>query len=657
MIAQFHTNIRGAFVTLLLLVACLFPPFEVCGQSVGVEFEDASEKLDFVHRGLEFGGNGLAGAAWFDYDNDGLLDLFLPNGKTQANALFRNLGDGSFQDVAASAGLEADSGSAGVIAADFDNDGWKDILLTGDGGLLQGTAQAPLLLYRNVGDGTFEDVTNSSGITGPRTQLSAAVADIDADSYLDIFIAGSGSIAENRNDPNGMYRNNGDFTFTDISESSGVNTSLGACAALFSDFDHDRDQDLIVANCNDRLARFTPLELFRNNGDLTFTDVAEEAGVSRKGLWMGICGSDYDRDGDTDLFVTNIGNGHAFFESQGDGSFVDRTLDVGILPYPFGWGCAFSDFDNDGYHDLFWTGSLVGICPPRAPAAPGSSCRTVSWVGEGIGNPGTLLFNDAGSGFSPRETAALPVNLEELFTSGVAHGDFDADGFEDVAVMTDRVPPQLGSPARSGRPILLRNQGNGNGWIRVKLVGSTSNRDGVGSRVIAFTGGEIQSKEVVAGSSMLSQNSQWLTFGLGSGSVVDSVHVTWPTGKTEAFSSVNNHETAVLIEGSGRAVTVGLSEIPSAHLPASSLSNYPNPLISSTRIEYSLEESTTVTISVVDVTGRMVRRLSDARESSGRHTLTWDRRDDRGGRVSAGVYGLILSTVGQRQTRALVVVE
>ena len=349
MIKQFHSTAQAISKALWPVAVCLLSLSHVYGQVQGVTFDDVSSKLNFVHRSIEFGGNGLAGAAWFDYDNDGLLDLFLTNGKTQSNALLRNLGGGTFEDVTAFAGIHADSGSAGVIAADFDNDGWKDLFLTGDGGILHGTAQTPVNFYRNLGDGTFEDVTASSGIEGPRTQLSASAGDIDGDSYLDIFIAASGSVAEDRNDDNRLFRNNGDFTFTDISESSGVKTNLGACTSLFSDYDHDGDFDLIVANCNDREFRPTPLELFRNNGDLTFTDVAVEGGLSRKGLWMGICGSDYDRDGDTDLFVTNIGNGHAFFENQGDGSYVDRTIDLGVLSYPFGWGCAFTDFDNDGF--------------------------------------------------------------------------------------------------------------------------------------------------------------------------------------------------------------------------------------------------------------------------------------------------------------------
>ncbi len=645
-----------ALGVLSVLAGYLAVPSALLGQTKGVVFEDASDQLNFVHRGVEFGGNGLGGAAWFDYDNDGLLDLFLTNGKTQPNALFRNMGNDVFEDVTASAGLQADSGSAGVIAADFDNDGWKDLFLTGDGGILQGTAQTPVLFYRNLGNGTFEDVTDASGIVGPPTQLSASTADIDGDSYLDIFISASGSVAENRNDDNRLYRNNGDFTFTDISESSRVDTNLGACTSLFSDYDNDGKVDLIVANCNDRKIRPTPLELFRNNGDLTFTNVADEAGLFRKGLWMGICGSDYDRDGDTDLFVTNIGNGHAFFENQGDGTFLDRTIDLGVLPYPFGWGCAFTDFDNDGYDDLFWTGSLVGICPPRAPAAPGSRCAPVVMIGPGVGNPGTLLFSDDGIGFEATSDP-LPIDMSELYTSGVAHGDFDGNGFEDILVMTDRVPGDLQNDARPGNPVLLKNVGNENGWVRLKLRGTSSNRDAVGARVMVFVGDEIQSREVYAGSSMLSQHSQWLTFGLGARSIVDSVHVIWPEGSTESYPAVASHQTADLVEGGGRVVPVAAESDGPAGFRENSASNYPNPFVSSTRIQYTLAEPGRVQISIVDVTGRTVRRLLNSRETAGRHIVTWDRLDDRGGRVSSGVYLLVRSTARDRRVQTMIVID
>jgi len=651
-----HRILLLSLGTASLMAAYVAAPRTLLGQAEGVVFTDASDKIDFVHRSVEYGGNGLAGAAWFDYDNDGLLDLFLTNGKTQPSALFRNQGDGTFENIAASAGLEPDSGCSGVIAADFDNDGWKDLLLTGDGGILQGTAQAPLVLYRNLGDGTFEDVTISSGIDGPPTQLSASTADIDGDSYLDIFISASGSVGEDRNDRNKLFRNNGDFTFTDISASSGVDTNLGACTSLFSDYDHDGDQDLIVANCNDREFRPTPLELFRNNGDLTFTDVAVEAGLSRKGLWMGICGSDYDHDGDTDLFVTNLGNGHAFFENQGDGTFVDRTMDLGVLPYPFGWGCAFTDFDNDGYDDLFWTGSLVGICPPRAPAAPGSRCVPVGIIGPGAGNPGTLLFSDDGNGFASG-AEVLPLDMSELYTSGVAHGDFDGNGFEDILIMTDRVPADLGNDARPGNPVLLQNAGNENGWVRLKLRGTVSNHDAVGARVVVFLDGGIQSKEVRAGSSMLSQHSQWLTFGLGAYTMVDSVHVTWPTGTTESYASVASRQTVDIVEGGGRVLPVAAESTGVPRFAAGVVTNYPNPFKTSTRIEYTLDEAGPIRISIVDVTGRNVRQVLNSRESAGRHVVTWNRLDDRGERVSAGVYLLVRSTARGRQGHMMIIVE
>jgi len=212
-----------------------------------VRFDDASALLNFEHVSLAFDGDGLAGAAWIDYDNDRFLDLFLTNGRTQPNGLFHNDGHGGFVDVAAAAGVQDRRGSSGVVAADFDNDGWPDLFLTGDGGVT-GSGASPVVLYHNNGDGTFSDITATAGIVGPPTANSAAVADIDNDGFLDLFIGAPGSLSGHEQHANRLFHNNGDGTFTDISASAGVHTAIGAFAALFSDYDHDGFIDLFAGN-------------------------------------------------------------------------------------------------------------------------------------------------------------------------------------------------------------------------------------------------------------------------------------------------------------------------------------------------------------------------------------------------------------------------
>ena len=231
------------------------------------------------------GGSGLVGVAFFDADRDGWLDLFVAGGRGRPNALFHNNGDGTFTDIAVEAGVANGLGNSGVVAADLDNDGFQDLFLTNDGGLVG----SPVKLYRNQGDLTFADITAGSGIIGPESNLSAAFADLDNDGFLDLFITAPGSLADKVQHANQLYHNNGDLTFTDISVSSGVNTALGACATFFSDYDRDGWIDLFVADCNDVNFARTPIELFRNNRDLTFTDMRLDAGLEEGGsgwVWV-----------------------------------------------------------------------------------------------------------------------------------------------------------------------------------------------------------------------------------------------------------------------------------------------------------------------------------------------------------------------------------
>jgi hypothetical protein len=495
-----------------------------------VVFEDLSGLVDFHRSSVD--GDALAGAAWIDYDADGFLDLFLTNGKTQPNGLFRNDGHGGFIDVSAHAGIQNGGGNSGVVAADLDNDGFVDLFLTGDGGVV-GTGDSPVVLYHNNGDGTFSDVTAASGIVGPPTAVSAAAADIDNDGFLDLFISAPGSLLRHAQHANRLFRNNGDLTFTDISASARVNTAIGAFATLFSDYNDDGFIDLFVGNGNDVGFAPTPNQLFRNNGDLTFTDIAPQVGLAPIGYWMGFGAADYDNDGDIDLFVTNfgadVGFPHALYRNNGDGTYTDVGAAAGVADFPFAWGCAFKDFDNDGDADLFFAGALAGLDR----------------------DPGVLLFNH-GDGTFADFTASSPVNLQGMLVSGVASGDYDNDGYEDIVVMRE---PGNGSPL--GQPILLHNRGNGNHWVTIRLTGTRGNREAIGARVWVTAAGRTQVREVYAGSSFASTDSPWLTFGLGSTESIDRVRVQWPSGTTEEFRNVSAGQITTLVEGTAAGARAG----------------------------------------------------------------------------------------------------
>ena len=488
----------------------------------GVTFENVSALLGPYTR--EASGGGLGGIAWLDYDQDGDLDLYLTNGVSASNGLFRNNGDGTFTDVSLEAGVANGLGNSGVVVGDIDNDGYPDIFLTGEGRLV-GPVQTPTRMYHNNSDGTFTDITELSGLVGADSALAAAMGDINNDGYLDIFIASPGHFplltgpGTGTSDENKLYLNNGDLTFTDITASAGVSglyvdafgdiVSDGACVVGFSDYNSNGLLDIFVGNCiaffspkienAPIFGRPTPFNLYRNNGDGTFTDVAELAGLNVLGFWMGLAFGDYDNDGDIDLFATSAGIAessmypHALFRNNGDDTYTEVSAEAGIPNTEFGWGVTFADFDNNGAVDLYQVGALP----------------LFGLIGPGQGSPGRLYFNE-GSGHFAEDTAATDIDLSSQYTSGLAQADFDGDGFADIAVMT--APYSLGDVTVVSEDfVFLRNRGNGNHWLTVRLVGTDSNRDGIGARIQIDAGKISQLREVRAGSSFASSDTPWPT--------------------------------------------------------------------------------------------------------------------------------------------------
>ncbi len=538
----------------------------------GVTFEDVSDLLGSYSR-TATATAGIGGIAWLDYDQDGDLDLYVTNGEGAANGLFRNNGDGTFTDVSVAAGVDNRLGNTGVVVGDIDNDGFPDIFLTGEG-RIAGPTQTPTRMYHNNGDGTFTDITTTSGLIGSDSAAAAAMGDINNDGYLDIFIASPGHIpfatgpGTGTSDENKLYLNNGDLTFTDITASAGVGglyidsfgdtVSDGACVVSFSDHNNDGLPDIFVGNCNGffspnidtppLVVRPTPLNLYQNNGDGTFTDIAISAGLNLPGLWMGLAFGDYDNDGDLDLFVTSMGTAaqglypHALFRNNGDGTYTEVAAEVGITNSEFSWGTTFADFDNNGGLDLYQVGALP----------------LFGMIGPGAANPGRLYFND-GNGRFTEDSAATGIDLSLKYTSGLAQADYNNDGFIDIAVMT---APFSAGPLTvvSEDLVLLRNQGNDNNWITVRLIGTTSNRDGIGAIIKAKTGNKKQIREVRAGSSFASSESPWPTFGLGEHSQAKIV-VTWPSGLIEEFSNNQANQTITFTEGTGEKYINSVAEV------------------------------------------------------------------------------------------------
>jgi enediyne biosynthesis protein E4 len=491
-----------------------------------------------------------SGAAWIDYDNDGYLDAFLLSGDGGSNRLYRNNGRGRFVDVTKQAGL-ATSGrwSQGVCAGDFDNDGYTDLFVT---------AWGSNTLYRNVDGRRFEDVTAKAKLTQDRTRYSTGCAflDYDNDGYLDIFVAtyvkfdfasapkpGENPYCWYRNlpvncgprglpfDRNILYHNNGDGTFTDVSDRSGIskpNQNYGL-SALTGDFNQDGRIDIYVA-CDQ-----TPSILYMNNGDGTFTDEALLRGVALddngKALsGMGAASADYNGNGRPDIFRSNFSDEReTLYRNRGKGDFDDVTVSAGLAHNTrfVGWGCGFFDFDNDGWQDLLLVNGHVFPEVDRLKLDIHYKDRAILYRNEGTGK------------FSDISEAAGPGILERHSARGAAFGDIDNDGAVEILINNQNEPPSLLKQAR-------RPPGN---WIIVKLTGTRSNRSAIGSSVKLTAGGRIQTEEVRNGGSYLSQNDLRLHFGVGSATQVTSLEIQWPSGFRQAQTNLAVNRVVTILEG------------------------------------------------------------------------------------------------------------
>ncbi|HID95926.1 MAG TPA: tetratricopeptide repeat protein [Candidatus Latescibacteria bacterium] len=467
-----------------------------------------------------------SGALFFDYDNDGDLDLYLVRSSESedesANILYRNEGNGTFTDVTSIAGVGDRGMGIGCVAGDYDNDGYVDLYVTNYGANV---------LYRNNGDGTFSDVTSSAGVGDMGFGAGAAFADYDSDGDLDIYVANYVDLEEVPSSeslrfpedfvgqPNVLYRNNGDGTFTDVTEEAGVDGGKGrSLSVVFFDFDNDRYIDIYVVN--DRDANI----LYRNNRDGTFTDVAGPSGVADQRGGRGVAVGDYNKDGWLDLYVTNRqGEGNVLYRNRGDGSFEQDISSDGVLR-PGGkgssWGAAFIDFDNDNDLDL-----LVAVDP--SPSAEGSS--------------GLMSFRNTGDGtFSGVMLLSGLAEFPGLAVQAVLPADFDDDGDVDLLL--------TGS---NGSAVMLRNEGgNRNNWLKIRLVGTKSNVSGIGAKVEIKSGKIWLRREVVGGSGFLAQPAIPVEFGLADKTTIDLVRVYWPRGIRQSFVNVSANQTLTIVETS-----------------------------------------------------------------------------------------------------------
>ena len=505
------------------------------------------------------------GVAFYDYDNDGWLDIFLVNGSRlegfpagaePTSHLFRNNRDGTFTDVTAKAGVTHSGWGQGVCIGDYDNDGWEDLFVTYYGNNV---------LYHNNGDGTFTDVSQKAGVAGKGTRWNTGCAfvDYDRDGHLDLFVANyidmdlaTAPVPESgpclykgvlvacgppglQGGKNILYHNNRDGTFADVSEVAGIFRANGTygLGVLTADFDNDGWPDIYVANDS------TASALYQNKKNGKFEDVAIEAGCAlspdgKPQAGMGIAAADYDLDGNLDIVKTNFaGDTPSLYHNLGSGNFEDATFTAGLGAHTqfLGWGCGFFDFDNDGWPDILICNGHVYPEVEQLKTEAGYAQRK-------------LLYRNLRNGhFADISLQVGPGISDPAACRGCAFGDFDNDGDIDVVVNTVNDYPQL----------LRCDSKLANNWLKIRTIGTKSNRSGIGARIACVTRVPSESKphrqidEVRSGGSYISQNDLRVHFGLGKAEQVDLLEIRWPSGQVDTIRDVKANQQIFVKEGEG----------------------------------------------------------------------------------------------------------
>jgi enediyne biosynthesis protein E4 len=505
------------------------------------------------------------GVAFYDYDNDGWLDIFLvnglrlegfPKGEEPTSHLFKNNRDGTFTDVTAKAGVGRSGWGQGVCIGDYDNDGFEDLFVSYFG---------KNILYHNNGDGTFTDVSEKAGVAGngKRWNTGCAFVDYDRDGKLDLFVANyidmdlaTAPVPESgpclykavmvacgppglKGGKNILYHNNGDGTFKDVSEAAGIFSANGTygLGVLTADFDNDGWPDIYVANDS------TASALYQNKKDGKFVDIALESGCAlspdgKPQAGMGVSAADYDLDGNLDIVKTNFaGDTPSLYHNQGAANFEDTTFTAGLGLHTqyLGWGCGFFDMDNDGWADILICNGHVYPEVEQLKTEAGYAQRKLLYRNLRNGRFEDVSLN-AGAGIS-----------DPVASRGCAFGDFDNDGDLDVVVNTVNGYPQL----------LRCDLRTANNWIKVRTIGTKSNRSGIGARLKCVTKVPGESKsheqidEVRSGGGYFSQNDLRVHFGIGKSEKVDLLEIRWPSGQVDSIKDIKANQLIYVKEGAG----------------------------------------------------------------------------------------------------------
>ena len=457
-----------------------------------------SSQISFIDKTSFAGLGGSAlnqGLALGDYDNDGREDLYVSALNGGPNRLYRNMGNFIFQDVSAQAGVNYAGTSKVSSWGDIDNDGDPDLYV--------GNRDEDDVLYINQGDGTFTQETAARGIYNPAPTSAVLFSDINRDGWLDIYIG-------NMHQPNILYLNDGNGHFTDHAEASGATDDAVAMGSVFFDFDLDGDEDLYLPHDAQ-----VPYILYRNEGNVQFTNISSEANVNYAGFGMGAEVGDFNQDGYMDIYITNLYD-NVLYQNMGDGTFESVGEAMHVNDYGMGWGSVFADFDNDRLQDIYVSNDF-NFSPYE-----------------------NVLYHNLGNDFetvSEGDPCASPYAGYATVAS-----DLNDDGLMDILV------------ANSGAPgvQLFQNVSTGNNhYIAFHLEGVQSNRDAIGARLEVHTAAGIQYDQVISSSGYAANNGRWIHFGLGDDEVVDLLKIYWPSGAVEEFQNLTADKKFGIIEGIG----------------------------------------------------------------------------------------------------------
>jgi enediyne biosynthesis protein E4 len=588
-------------------------------------FTDVAAGAGIVHKGF-CQSQMTGGTAWFDYDADGDQDLYTTGGLF-TNALYRNNANGTFTNVTAAAGLSLPPGThtQGVMTGDIDNDGYREIFIST-------WFTQRNYFFRNNGDGTFTDISQSSGVCLDTLWTSAAAfEDFNGDGLLDLFAVnyvyqptvtfdsvGTAVGYAHRCDANSLFLNQGNGSFIDVAPAYALADTGCGLAVVLSDFDSDNDRDVLIAN--DFGDWITPNVMHENVWPAPFNDISASSSMDLRMYGMGIAAGDYDHDLDPDYYITDIGPS-SLMRNNGNKTFSDVAAAAGVLndsvngKAQTGWGAVFLDYDNDTWLDLAVANGYIQLLPSLQNAT-----QDPNRLYRNLGN-GSFADVSLAAGFADTNAAR-----------GMAAADYDQDGDLDLFVNVVRIDTSAPEFSR-----LYRNdQNTGHHWVSIALRGTRNNRDAFGSRVMISSGGVRQVQEILSGSSHMSQNESAAHFGLGVTGIIDTILVTWPDGNQQLLLGIPSDSVVRIVEDT--AAFLGRVQ-PQLHPLL--LRAYPQPFSEAVTLEAVTRGPGTLRWEIRDLQGRLCRVLSSTTPQALVQRLEWDGTDAQGRPLPAGSYLLV----------------